>query len=190
MSQFAPEVPIRVDPDTGIWTTDELPMIYLPRHFYVNHHDAFAKALGKDAYAAILYEAGYTSAWQWCEKESVKHGLSGEAVFYHYMKRLSQRGWGMFSVEAFDAATGEARIRLDHSIYVCHHAGASEENLCYGFSGWFSGALEWVGRDLRLNWNLTASEVQCAAGGKHDHCIFVVRPRDAVERAAHGRDQA
>lgn len=190
MSQFAPEVPIRVDPETGIWTTDGLPMIYLPRHFYVNHHDAFAKALGKEAYAGILYEAGYTSTWQWCEKESAKHGLRGGDVFLHYIKRLSQRGWGRFSVEEFDITTGHARIRLDHSIYVCHHQDHAKDSLCYGFAGWLAGALEWVGRDLGLGWRLTASEEQCGADGKHDHCIFVVRPRDDAEHATHKRDEA
>ncbi len=36
----SPEVPIDVDPETGIWRTDGLPMIYLPRHFLVNNHVA------------------------------------------------------------------------------------------------------------------------------------------------------
>lgn len=30
----APEVPIEVDPVTGVWRTDGLPMVYLPRHFW------------------------------------------------------------------------------------------------------------------------------------------------------------
>lgn len=186
MPSFAPEVPIRVDPETGIWTTDGLPMIYLPRHFYVNHHDAFAAALGKESYALILYEAGHKSAWQWCDKESVKHGLSGGAVFLHYMKRISQRGWGKFTVEELDAATGRARVRLDHSIYVRHHGSDAGSGLCYGFAGWFPGSLEWVGCNLGLKWNLTASETQCAADGFHDHCIFSIRPRGDKDGARGG----
>ena len=42
-----PEVPIDVDPETGIWRTDGLPMIYLPRHFLVNNHVAVEEALGR-----------------------------------------------------------------------------------------------------------------------------------------------
>src|SRR5262245_14763141 len=98
MTSHAPEVPIQVDPLTGIWRTDGLPMIYLPRHFYVNHHEAYAQVLGREAHAKILYEAGYKSAWQWCEKEAAKHSLRGTATFRHYMKRLSQRGWGRFTI--------------------------------------------------------------------------------------------
>ncbi len=63
----APEVPIEVDPETGVWTTDGLPMIYLPRHFLVNNHGAVEAALGVEAYSKLLYDAGYDSARAWCE---------------------------------------------------------------------------------------------------------------------------
>ena len=56
------------------------------------------EVLGADADAEILYKAGYKSAWHWCEKEAECHGLEGVAVD-HYMKRLSQRGWGLFEIE-------------------------------------------------------------------------------------------
>src|SRR3954462_15073022 len=98
-----PQLPIDVDANTGVWTTDTLPMIYVPRHFFVNNHTAVEEALGRDAYAGILYEAGYKSAWQWCEKEAATHGIKGLDVFRHYMQRLSQRGWGRFTVEAVDS---------------------------------------------------------------------------------------
>ena len=48
-----------------MWSTDGLPMLYVPRHFSVNNHVAVEEALGAERYAAILYEAGYKSAWQW-----------------------------------------------------------------------------------------------------------------------------
>lgn len=174
MNVLAPKVPIRVDPETGIWTTDGLPMIYLPRHFYVNHHDAYAKALGREAHEKLLYSAGYKSAWQWCESEAVKHSLRGVAVFHHYMERISQRGWGQFTVETLDSTTGEGRVRLDHSIYVCHHGAMAGQRLCYAFAGWFPGALEWAARDIGTDWQLIASEVQCAGDGAHDHCAFEI----------------
>ena len=58
----APEIAIDVDPDTGIWRTDNLPMVYLPRHFLVNNHRAVEDALGIDAYRAILQAATEKSA--------------------------------------------------------------------------------------------------------------------------------
>ena len=30
----SPKIPIEIDPDTGIWSTNGLPMIYMPRHFF------------------------------------------------------------------------------------------------------------------------------------------------------------
>ena len=42
-----PQVPIEVDESTGVWTTDGLPMLYVPRHFFVNNHTAIEEALGR-----------------------------------------------------------------------------------------------------------------------------------------------
>ena len=57
-STMQPQLPIDVDPNTGVWTTDALPMLYVPRHFFTNNHTAVEEALGRDAYAEILYKAG------------------------------------------------------------------------------------------------------------------------------------
>lgn len=101
MGTHAPEMEIKVDSETGVWVTDALPMLYVPRHFFINNHTAIAESLGDDMYAEILYKAGYQSAHYWCEKEAEKHGLSGDAVFEHYMKRLSQRGWGCSALKVW-----------------------------------------------------------------------------------------
>ena len=95
-----PQVPIAVDEATGEWTVDGVPMILVPRHFFLNNHHAVESALGVDSYSKILFAAGHKSAYVWCEKEAKTHGLKGVEVFHHYMKRLSQRGWGQFTVEA------------------------------------------------------------------------------------------
>ena len=173
----APELPIEVDPETGVWTTDSLPMLYVPRHFFVNNHLGIEAELGPERYAEILYEAGYKSAWHWCEKEAAAHGLAGWDVFHHYMKRLSQRGWGLFSVLKTDEETGRVRVRLDNSAFVLQIGQDAGRKVCHMFTGWFPGSLEWVGRNLGHDWQLTAAEVQCAAEG-HDHCIFETWPRD------------
>ena len=84
----APEVPIEVDPKTGVWTTDGLPMVYVPRHFLVGNHRAVETALGVEPYAKLLYDAGYDSARAWCEAEARTHGLVGMDVFHHYLRPL------------------------------------------------------------------------------------------------------
>ena len=70
-----PQLPIDVNKQTGIWTTDGLPMLYVPRHFFVNNHTAVEAALGRERYAEILYRAGYDSAYFWCQHEAKTHGL-------------------------------------------------------------------------------------------------------------------
>ncbi|HLA31779.1 MAG TPA: DUF5943 domain-containing protein, partial [Pseudomonas sp.] len=46
MTTHAPEMPIQVDDETGVWTTDALPMLYVPRHFFVNNHIGIEEVLG------------------------------------------------------------------------------------------------------------------------------------------------
>lgn len=175
----APRVPIEVDPESGVWRTDGLPMLYVPRHFFINNHLAVEQALGREAYAPLLYDAGYRSAFTWCEREAETHGLAGFEVFHHYMRRISQRGWGLFAVQRLDEATGEATVRVKHSLFVEHALAGQAEDMaglaqCYMFTGWFPGALAWAARALGREPALACTEVHCAAQGAHDHCLFRV----------------
>ena len=167
-----PQLPIDVNEQTGVWTTDGLPMLYVPRHFFVNNHTAVEAALGRDRYAEILYPAGHRSAYFWCEKEAKTHDLTGIKVFEHYLKRLSQRGWGLFDFIEADAAAGAARIALRHSSFVLQQP-EKHGKLCYMFEGWFAGAMDWVSQDLGGSLTTSSHENQCASEG-HDHCVFTV----------------
>ena len=175
MATHAPEMPIQVDDETGVWTTDALPMLYVPRHFFVNNHMGIEEVLGADKYAEILYKAGYKSAWHWCEKEAECHGLEGAAVFEHYMKRLSQRGWGLFETQKLDLQTGYAEVRLKHSAFVYVY-GKVGRKVDYMFTGWFSGAIDQIlaaqGSSIRT---VTVQEYGGSEEG-HDDGLFVTRP--------------
>ncbi len=175
MATHAPEMPIQVDDETGVWTTDALPMLYVPRHFFVNNHRGIEEVLGADKYAEILYKAGYKSAWHWCEKEAECHGLEGAAVFEHYMKRLSQRGWGLFEIQKLDIDAGYAEVKLKHSAFVYVY-GKVGRKVDYMFTGWFSGAIDQIlaakGSSLRT---VTVQEYGGSEEG-HDDGLFVTRP--------------
>jgi len=168
----APTVPIDVDPTTGVWSTDGLPMIYLPRHFFINYHRTMEEALGESRYREAAWKMGYDSAWQWCERESATHGLRGLAVFRHYLQRLSQRGWGQFHVERIDEATGHASIRLTNSIFVLAGSKQAERKRCHVFASWFCGALEWAAQNSGRSWKLGCEEVTCTGEPSHDACTF------------------
>ncbi|MDX1299083.1 MAG: DUF5943 domain-containing protein [Pseudomonas sp.] len=175
MATHAPEMPIQVDDETGVWTTDALPMLYVPRHFFVNNHIGIEEVLGAEAYAEILYKAGYKSAWHWCEKEAECHGMSGAAVFEHYMKRLSQRGWGLFETQKLDLETGYAEVKLKHSAFVYVY-GKCGRKVDYMFTGWFSGAIDQIlaaaGSPIRT---VTVQEYGGSEEG-HDEGLFITRP--------------
>lgn len=177
-----PIVPIEVEENTGVWTTDGLPMLYVPRHFFTNNHLAIEDALGHEQYAEILYRAGYKSAYYWCEKEAETHRLSGMAVYEHYLKRLSQRGWGLFSFETVDPATGDAEIRLEYSSFVLAQP-EKPGKLCYMFAGWFAGAMDWATQQRGHSIQTHCAETQCAGDG-HKHCIFTVKPLSVKTQSA------
>lgn len=175
MGVHAPEMPINVDDDTGVWTTDALPMLYVPRHFFVNNHMGIEEEIGAERYADILYKAGYKSAYYWCEKEAEQHGMVGEEVWHHYMKRLSQRGWGFFITEELNVEAGTARVRLENSAFVYQY-GKVNRKVDYMFTGWFAGALDQVAESMGLSVRTQAKQTQCAAEEGFDVGYFEVKP--------------
>ena len=183
MSYHSPEMPIQVDDETGVWTTDALPMLYVPRHFFVNNHMAIEAELGADKYAQVLYRAGYKSAYYWCEKEAECHGLSGDAVFDHYMKRLSQRGWGLFITEELDIAAGTCKVRLENSAFVYQY-GKVNRMVDYMFTGWFSGAIDQIAKAQGLDVRTLSEQTQCGAQEGFEVGYFETRPVITEDDAA------
>jgi len=175
----SPQVPIDVDVETGIWRTDGLPMVYLPRHFLVNNHVAVEEALGRDAYRGILRVATEKSAIHWCRAEMKTHGLSAEATFRHYFTRLSQRGWGQFSIGRIDTQGREGTINLRNSIFTLEadrRAATGEARghapLCYMFEGFMTGAFRFLLEAEGQDYAVTCTETQCAGDGTHPDCSF------------------
>ncbi|WP_417224138.1 DUF5943 domain-containing protein [Amphritea sp.] len=175
MSGHAPEMPIVVDDETGVWTTDALPMLYVPRHFFVNNHMGIEEEIGAERYADILYKAGYKSAYYWCEKEAEEHGLEGADIWHHYLKRLSQRGWGFFITEALDVEAGTATVRLENSCFVYQY-GQVNRKVDYMFTGWFAGALDQVAESLGYPVRTQSEQTQCAAEEGCEVGYFEVKP--------------
>ena len=170
----APRVDISVDPATGAWTTDGMPMLYVPRHFLMGLVRTVREALGEEAAQRQFYQSCHDAAYRWCEMESRATGLAGIAVFHHYMRRLSERGWGLFDGGGIDPATGTGIVRLSHSSFVAD-AGQHGKKTCGFCAGWAPGALAWVAASQNLGWRLTGRETRCAAEG-FAACDFVVEP--------------
>ena len=170
-----PEIKIEVDEKTGRWQVDALPMILVPQHFFLNNHFAIEAELGPERLEALLRPAGHRSAYVWCEKEAAHHGLHGVDVFRHYMKRLSQRGWGQFQVVDVSVQDGRAKVNVRNSAFVDDARRGSGRKVCYMFAAWLEGSLEYVTASSNNPRKLVVKEVSCAAEG-HDHCTFKVEP--------------
>jgi hypothetical protein len=171
-----PQIEIEVDDVTGRWSVDALPMILMPQHFYLNNHYAIEAALGPEKLAEILRPAGHRSAYFWCEKEAAHHGLSGVEVFRHYMRRITQRGWGQFEVLAVDPETGRGSVRLRNSAFIDEARRNAGRKVCTMFASWLEGSLEYVAASAGRTLTLKACEAYCQAEGQHDHCLFEVGP--------------
>ena len=182
MSQQLP-VPVRVDPETGEWSVDGVPMILVPRHFFVNNQRAVEELLGPETSSELFREPGDRSAREWCAKEAETHALSGAEIFHHYMKRLSQRGWAQFSVEHLDTAAGYARVRVGHSVFVAERGSQAGREVCYMFEGWLEGALGYIMTAKGNSQQLRCREVQCAAEGS-EQCLFEVKPESGSSGTA------
>jgi predicted hydrocarbon binding protein len=172
-----PQVEIEVDDVTGRWSVDALPMILVPQHFFLNNHFAVEAELGPERLEAVLRPAGYRSAYHWCEKEAAHHGLGGVDVFRHYMRRLSQRGWGQFEVLELAPEVGTARVRVGNSAMVDEERRKRGRKACYMFAAWLEGSLEYFAASAGRSQPLSARETHCAAEGHYDHCLFEVRPK-------------
>src|ERR1043166_5189805 len=138
-----PQVDILVDDLTGRWSVDALPMILVPQHFFLNNHRAIEAVLGPERLAEVLRPAGYRSAYYWCEREAAHHRLRGLDVFHHYMRRLTQPGWGQFKPEDIDLDAGRALIRVDNSAFVDDTRRGSGRRLCSMFAASFEGHPEY-----------------------------------------------
>jgi hypothetical protein len=170
----APEVPIEVDADTGIWRTDGLPMIYLPRHFLVNLQQSIEAAIGVAAYRDILYASSDLSALQWCRAEAKTHGLAPAETYRHYLQRLSQRGHGRAELTALDEAAGTATVTVRHSAMALGYGPATGRPVCALFEGSFGGGLRYVLEMAGRAGEPRCREVACIAMG-HPECRFELR---------------
>jgi hypothetical protein len=151
-------------------------MVLVPRHFWTFIQMEAEKMFGLEGTAAVFHAATYNAAKVWCAREAKTHGLSGVEVFRHYLCRVSQRGFGRFTIESVNAAAGTASVRLDHSVYVAEYGRDAGRRVCYMFGSAFTGGMEYVAEAAGHRLNLVAEEVQCAAHGA-DCCRFEVRPQ-------------
>ena len=172
-------VPVVVDPETGAWSVDGMPMMLVPRHFWAFIQMECERKFGIDATREVFDAATNKAAKVWCAREAKTHGLAGAEVVRHYLRRVGSRGFGKFAIEKIDPAAGTATIRLDHSVYVAEYGPQAGRRVCYMFASTFVGGMEYVAEAAGHPCALAAEEIQCGAEGA-ECCRFEVRPASAL----------
>ncbi|MDX3926195.1 MAG: DUF5943 domain-containing protein [Shinella sp.] len=169
-----PTVKIDVSEATGVWETDGLPMVYVPRHFMLNIHNAVEDALGLSAYKSVLYDAGARAAYHWCKTQAENQNLDGVRVFEHYLERLTARGWGQFQIVDIDPGAS-ATITVKNSIYVLGGRPGPGHPVCYMFEGFFAGGFKYASQHPgSAPGEMDCKEVECEAMG-FDRCKFELK---------------
>ena len=166
-------VPIDVDPKTGIWSVDGLPMILIPRHYWAQIMQEVEAKLGLEETSQLYFSGTYKAAYFWCEQEASTHNLSGVDVFSHYMKRMSQRGHGRITIEQIEPLAGTALLHIENSAVALAYGSDFGRNVCHFFNGAFCGGLEFVAAQAGRSMKLESSELQCQANGS-EYCVFKV----------------
>lgn len=161
-------VPIEVDASTGRWSVHDVPMVLVPQHLLTNSLAAVEEALGRQAAATALREAGRRSAWQWCAHEAAAGGFTGVGIIEHYLDQLSRRGWGQFHLVNFDLSAGTGAVTVTHSALAAR--AASNQGACYPFGAWLEGAVGFARGDSTVEL-ITATETSCVSTGS-SCCVF------------------
>jgi predicted hydrocarbon binding protein len=171
----APEVLIDVEAGTGIWRTDGVPMVYTPRMFLVNMQRMMEEALGHDEFRRVIYASSETSAMQWCRDQAATQGLSPGETFRHYLRRLSQRGFGQVTIEALDVAAGTGTILVRNSAFALGYGAGTGRCVCHMFEGSFGGGMRYLMEAHGSTGAPWCEEVECLAAGAAA-CRFELQP--------------
>lgn len=178
MSTHLP-VAVAVDPATGRWSVDGVPMVLVPQHLLTGVLTTAEERAGTAGVVDGVHAAGYLAARQWCEHQAAHLGLAGADLVRHYLDQLSRRGWGRFTVDEIDLAARHVDVRVDHSVFAARRPAASSGGACYPFAAWLEGAVDYAADPTAAPGSgPRVTESECAADGA-GHCRF----RSLPERA-------
>jgi len=170
----APEVLIDVEAETGIWRTDGVPMVYTPRMFLVNMQRTMEEAVGVETFRRIVYASSDLSAVQWCRNQATAQGFPAVETFRHYLRRLSQRGFGQITLAALDPVAGTGTIIVRNSAFALGYGPDTGRRVCHMFEGSFAGGMRHVLEASGTRGEPVCEEVACVAAGAGE-CRFDLR---------------
>jgi len=152
---------------------DTVPMILMPRWFFVGIMKRVVTEAGPDIASKIYYAAGYEGAYNW-SKVQIEKGLKGLDIIEQYLGSMTHRGWGRFEILNFDEERGKGNFRL-HNSALALERGRTGESICLWVPGAMSGSMQAIleqhGSELKVH----GRETQCLSAGQ-PFCEFIVEP--------------
>ncbi|HEY3128740.1 MAG TPA: DUF5943 domain-containing protein [Acidobacteriota bacterium] len=90
-------------------------MILLPRHFFRYILREVQAVAGTEAFRRIFEKAGHDGAVTFCRRFREVHGCTPEEAVRGYLKEMSLRGWGRFSILRLEPERGYLDVLLQNS---------------------------------------------------------------------------
>jgi len=152
---------------------DTVPMVLMPRWFFVGILKRVVAEAGADTAARIYYQAGYEGAYNWSRVQTDK-GLKGSAVMEQYLGSMTSRGWGRFEIISLDEANGRGVFRL-HNSALALELDRTEAAGCLWVPGALAGSMQVISGFEDDSLKIRGREVQCLATGA-PYCEYIVGP--------------
>jgi len=153
---------------------DTVPMVLMPRWFFVAIKKQVEELSGDDISKQVYYNAGYEGATLWARTQIKEAGLSGKAIMEQYLGSASMRGWGRFTIMSFEMDEGKGHFQLYNSA-VAEETGNSVRTVCDHLPGSLAGAFQAIldhgGKTLKV----IGRETKCMSQG-NQWCEFIVEP--------------
>jgi hypothetical protein len=149
-----------------------LPMLLMPRHFFRYILREVNKVAGHDALFKIYRQAGYDGAISFCEAFQKSHKCTPKQAVQGYLDEMNLRGWGQFSIQELDAATGTMEVLLRNS------ALRTEEDIPSGnfvWEGAMLGAMVFLQKQLSESYAADATVLGFDVPGQGDFKITITR---------------
>jgi len=152
---------------------DGIPMVLMPRWFFVGIMKRVVTEAGPDIASKIYYDAGYEGAYNW-SKVQIEKGLRGLEIIEQYLGSMTHRGWGRFEILDFDEEKGRGNFRL-HNSALALEQGRTGESICLWVPGAMAGSMQAILEQHGSELKVRGQETQCLSAGQ-PFCEYIVAP--------------
>jgi len=168
---------LSLDPD-GSLTLNGLPMILLPRHFFLYIMEQVEAVAGPEALGRIYRKAGFDGAVTFCRRYAEVHHTQPRATVAGYLDEMSHRGWGRFEIVALDERVGRLEVRLYNSALSSARLRAPRHEVWVGA---MEGAMSYLAESMGRPHAFAGREIAARAGDPEGACRIHVEATEGAK---------